>query len=138
MTHKNTNLHRKAEEDAFRNSDSMMPEGNGHQSSVATGKEALPKTRRQRRLEQQSGIPASGDPKNPLQEKELRGKARLFSLMVFNDPGLDPATYSSLSLHADDIVIKKKWGRKKPEEPEEEIDMRALESHIDSLLGMLL
>jgi hypothetical protein len=151
MTEENIRPWRKPEEDAFRHSDSMMParpvlpSGSADISlpsapsqSGSLG-EALPKTRKQRRLEQK-GIVASDSlaPENALEDAELRKKARQFSLMVFNDPDLDPASLSSLAVPHEDIQMRKKGRKNKQDSLAEDIDMHALDARIESLLVRFL
>lgn len=140
MTELNPNIRRMAEEDEFRNIDSMRPSHKADQAVTPDRGEALPKTRRQRRLEQQGFAPVSVMPENSeysYYDKELRKKAKAFSLMVFNDNSLDPESLSSLAMTPDDddLPVKKTWwGKRIVEEPKEEIDIHALNGQVNSLL----
>lgn len=140
MTEPNKNIHWMAEEDEFRNIDSMRPSRKVNHDVTPDRGEALPKTRRQRRLEQQGSAPVSVMPENSeysYYDKELRKKAKAFSLMVFKDDSLDPENFSSLAMipENDNLPAKKTWWSKKSvEEPGEAIDIHALKGHIESLL----
>lgn len=129
---------RKAEEDAIRNTDSMMPVRKTSSTASESRSEALPKTRKQRRLEEKGlsaqdsaviGHPADHDP--------LKQKAKAFSQMVCND--IDASTASSLSFLKEDNSRPKKGKRDKgAEDFTEGIDMEALDSRIEGLLSRFL
>lgn len=144
MNESNPNIRRKAEEDEFRNIDSIRPARKANPPITPDSDTTLPKTRRQRRLEQQGGITVSVVPETPelsAREQALKKKAKAFSQMVFNDDSLDPENFSSLSMvpEGDELPVKKRWwGKKSTLEPAEELDIHALDGHVNGLLVRFL
>lgn len=126
----------KAEQDAERNPDSMMPVCNDPSKDKMP--EALPKSRKQRRMEQKNLTSGLFTEEPSARNTELKTKAKEFSRMIFTDPSLDQEAFSSMSVSPDDTSEKKKSRKAKVDDFYEGIDIPALNSRVDNLLGKFL
>lgn len=124
------------EQDADKNADSMMPvnRGNSNKNRV----EALPKSRKQRRLEATGVLPVADMQSVNLDDARLRAKAKRFSLMVCNDTSLYHDNFSSFAIPEQEAKALKKSKSPKDKWVDADMDIHAFNARIDLLLEKFL